>query len=738
MLQLRKFYKKSVLFTWFTFFSLLLILYTIGTGILFNYSKNAVTKNMQDTASYTLNRVRNDFEDFANSSDMIYSSLINDGTFNNYQSLPTNGYELYTLQKKLAPFSADNTNYMLWFENSDVLVSPNASLPSDVFYGTYFTEQFDSFDEFSEKVLHSDDRIFSAQRSDNGSYDGNSMIFYAKPLFSPTKKSTVKFIAYTNSDDLLYGSRDILEDNDFALVFRNKDRIFFANSDIDGFDPYAVGKGNGGKLKFNRTDYIATSNRNGAYEYTYIISNSAYSRPLRKIYMSSSVILSLFFILTVASIYWFVRRNYKPIRNLLNLLEIQFNYSVNEFDELNKKFSFYKEMQMKTTEELNLKRKISQHYIMLNIIDNKYVSGDDTLFLFDGAQPYKYNFIAVIGTGANENMNNMLNNILPDMLCEASENTESIIRSVVSGNNLCVLINSPSDNSHSFDSMFESVCRLSELTYNVKLHIGIGGICDEIFNVNESYNQACRALKHSKSSDKNIFHWEDVPRTATAAYYYPPELEQQLLKNLSASDYARVQSIFDKIYTVNFKERQLSPLIENLLFSNIIGTFNKFIDISPLTSSIHQVNPENFALNLSKCETTQEKQELIESILQIYRNTLNSEKQDKDSSIIKSVKKYINQNYSNPDVNVSTTAMYFGVRQDYLSRLFKQHEGINLLKYLNVVRLNRAAKMLETSTKNIADIASEVGFYNYRTFTRQFISHFNTTAQQYRDDHRKN
>lgn len=732
------FYKRSILLVWLAFFAVLLALYAILAGFLFDYTKNAVVANNNDKISYALNHVGSDFEGFANGAEEIYSSLVMAGTFNNYSNKTPDGYELFTLMKELAPFTTTGINYMLWFENSDILVSSEAALPSSAFYSVHFSDYFGDFNSFSENVLNSSERMLSKQIIDSdSSYAGRSIIFYTKQLFSPTEPVAIKFIAYTFSDSLLYNSMGLLEKEDYALVFKNNDRIFFAQSDIDGFEPELISNLAINRLKINRRDYVVSSHSSGIFEYLYIMSEEAYNKPLRRIYISSSLILILFFIINIVLMYWFVRRNYKPIQKLLNLLEIQFNYSTNEFDELNKKFSLYKEIQMKTSEELNLKRKVAQHYIMLNIIDNNYVSNDDMTTLFDGVEPNKYSFVVVISANSDDASGNLLNDTIADMLLKLSSASNAIIRSVFSNGCLVILVNMPKNDSYAFDNDLDAICQIAELTYNTKLYIGIGKCCDELFNISESYNEAMLSLKHAKSSNKRIFHCEDTPHISSGAYYYPPELEFQLLKSLTVSDFAKSESILDRIYAVNFKDRSLSPLMENLLFSNIIGTFSKFIDLSPLTSSIHSVNPENFVLALSKSKNSQEKQELISGILQMYQSTLNNERQDKDSSIIKSVKKYINQNYTNPEVNVSTTAMHFGVRQDYLSRLFKQHEGINLLKYINIVRLNRAAKMLETTQKTIAEIAEEVGFYNYRTFTRQFIAHFNTTAQQYRDDNKK-
>lgn len=573
--RFRMFYKKSILTVWFTFFALLLVLYTFLAGILFNYTKDAVISNTDDKITYALSRVSTDFEAFANGADEIYSALVANGTFNNYSDKAFSGYELYELQKKLAPFSETDINYMLWFEKSDILISPQVSLPSASIYQTYFSEYFGDYDEFCDSVLNCDERIFSKKLTATDGYSGDSIVFYQKQLFSPTKSIAVKFIAYAYSDDLLYTGKSLLEDDDFALMFKTNDRIFFSQSDIEHFDP-AFSADSRGNVRFGREKYVASSHRSGSFEYVYVMAESDYSKPLKKVYTGSSLMLVLFFILNIAVIYWFVRRNYKPIRNLLDLLEIQFNYSTNEFDELNKKFSFYKERQMKTNEELNLKRKVAQHYIMLNIIDNNYVSNEDIAFLFDDIKPYKYSFIAVIESNIQDTSGNILNDAIPDMLCEASENTEVIIRSVLSNGCLIILVNTPAENSYAFDNKFEAICQMSELTHNAKLRIGIGKSCDDLFSINESYNEATRALKHAKSSDKAVFHWEDVPHVTTQAYYYPPELELQLLKSLTVSDFAKAESILEKIYQVNFKERSLSPLIENLLFSNIIQ-YNRYV-----------------------------------------------------------------------------------------------------------------------------------------------------------------
>ena len=40
---------------------------------------------------------------------------------------------------------------------------------------------------------------------------------------------------------------------------------------------------------------------------------------------------------------------------------------------------------------------------------------------------------------------------------------------------------------------------------------------------------------------------------------------------------------------------------------------------------------------------------------------------------------YVKENYQNPDLNISITALHFGITPSYLSSLFKEQSGCSLL-----------------------------------------------------------
>lgn len=72
---------------------------------------------------------------------------------------------------------------------------------------------------------------------------------------------------------------------------------------------------------------------------------------------------------------------------------------------------------------------------------------------------------------------------------------------------------------------------------------------------------------------------------------------------------------------------------------------------------------------------------------------LREEKKDlvvQENDTICKIKAYIKENYTQPDLNVTSIAETFGFNPSYLSRLFKSETGSNLIDYLTGCRMERA------------------------------------------------
>lgn len=89
-----------------------------------------------------------------------------------------------------------------------------------------------------------------------------------------------------------------------------------------------------------------------------------------------------------------------------------------------------------------------------------------------------------------------------------------------------------------------------------------------------------------------------------------------------------------------------------------------------------------------------------------------------DSSM-EQIKKYIEENYKDSKLNLTSVAEIFGFSSSYLSRKFKQDTGKNFVEYLTECRMNKAMELAKRNVKMFA-ASAEVGIPDPNYFGRCF------------------
>ncbi|PZL78271.1 AraC family transcriptional regulator [Enterococcus plantarum] len=97
---------------------------------------------------------------------------------------------------------------------------------------------------------------------------------------------------------------------------------------------------------------------------------------------------------------------------------------------------------------------------------------------------------------------------------------------------------------------------------------------------------------------------------------------------------------------------------------------------------------------------------------------------------------FIQENYQQ-ELSVGILANTFHMSTNYLSKLFKKSLGLSVMKYVQLVRINRGQELLLHSEKPIHVISDIVGFPNEKSFRRTFEDVFQQTPKKYQLDYRK-
>ena len=100
-------------------------------------------------------------------------------------------------------------------------------------------------------------------------------------------------------------------------------------------------------------------------------------------------------------------------------------------------------------------------------------------------------------------------------------------------------------------------------------------------------------------------------------------------------------------------------------------------------------------------------------------------------SYVEACKQYIEKNFRRK-LEVGEISPAIGISRTYLSRLFKETEGITIQQYIQKVKCRHAAKMLQYSTHSISQIAQYNGFSSQSHFGSCFLTWYGMSPLAYR------
>jgi len=259
--------------------------------------------------------------------------------------------------------------------------------------------------------------------------------------------------------------------------------------------------------------------------------------------------------------------------------------------------------------------------------------------------------------------------------------------------------------------------------YRCSIILGIGGFCKTMSQINESYEEALKALRTRKLGVRyQILHFDklDHMRISKSGLKYPIEQERQLINGVFAGNHDKVTETIDNILASNLLgETTYNHLIE--LFDQFLVTADKILnrdkgiklelEEKELLHQHHYNKPENLPA-------------MRQSLIDIYERLTEAflaKRNEKGEDLKERLLQYIRENYSSPDLSLDSIAVEFDLNPKYISRYFKEHTGTNYLDYLNMIRIEQAKELLVQNKKmKILEISKLVGFYNVNTFIATF------------------
>lgn len=119
--------------------------------------------------------------------------------------------------------------------------------------------------------------------------------------------------------------------------------------------------------------------------------------------------------------------------------------------------------------------------------------------------------------------------------------------------------------------------------------------------------------------------------------------------------------------------------------------------------------------------------------IKLFQRKSTEETAEPEERVINSIVRYM-QNHLAEEISLSVLAEEFHFSTQYISQLFKNEIGVNFLAYLTNIRMEKAKKLLLSTSLSIADVSEQSGYSDYRVFTKVFKKSEGITPSQYRRD----
>ena len=101
-------------------------------------------------------------------------------------------------------------------------------------------------------------------------------------------------------------------------------------------------------------------------------------------------------------------------------------------------------------------------------------------------------------------------------------------------------------------------------------------------------------------------------------------------------------------------------------------------------------------------------------------------------AVIEEAKKYIKENYRNPDLSVEMICRQLQMSPAYFSTIFRKETGKTCVAYLTDVRLEQAVELLKATSDKTYVIAEKVGYPEQNYFSYVFKKRYGVSPTKYR------
>lgn len=257
--------------------------------------------------------------------------------------------------------------------------------------------------------------------------------------------------------------------------------------------------------------------------------------------------------------------------------------------------------------------------------------------------------------------------------------------------------------------------------------IGMGNLYGQMFDTPLGYMEAIEALDYAKKEEQGISFLADYEVAASREQNRMETVVDELIRVIKTEPEEGVKKFVDQVFT---EQTTKNGLLSSQMMVSIYETVHNLVGKEVADHLIEETAAEDGQVN--RLIKRQSKTEIMNLALGA-RTILSDTRRANTELICDDVRKIIEEEYSNEQLQLQEVSDRLHVSVSYLSTLIKKVSGKSFTTLLTEKRMEVAKEQLLYSPKKILEIAMDCGYSDNHYFSYSFKKYFGISPKKMRE-----
>ncbi len=229
---------------------------------------------------------------------------------------------------------------------------------------------------------------------------------------------------------------------------------------------------------------------------------------------------------------------------------------------------------------------------------------------------------------------------------------------------------------------------------------------------------------------KELIHQEDI-----SAYTRVPMADQydtieQICGKITLNEYESAKMI--AMSTLECFDKQ------KVSIACACDYIKKLFNSIMLSSAVYFEGDKNkikeLAISYKECSTVHEYEIVIENLINAISKSAIKTNGVKYRKEVMTIIAYVKENITQK-ITLTQVAELVNMNESYISRLFKNETGINLISFINMLKMEKSMELLKDPDIMVKEVANKLGYDEQSYFNRIFNKYFGSSPSEFKQNY---